>query len=246
MANNKYKILLVEDDPGIRSIMKTMLETADYQVIAADTCMLGKTLYTSYQPDVVILDLGLPDQDGMHLLEFVRRDSLTPIIVLSARSDDRDKVGALDAGANDYVTKPFSSAELLARIRMVLRNYQHRSESGKFPGGKFQVKDLEIDYDARQVFIRGEEVRLSQTEYNIVALLSEHSGKMMTYSAIIKGVWGYSDEGSVKKLQVNMANIRKKFGVKPGEIWCITNELGVGYRMNSGGILEQMKSETEK
>ena len=182
------------------------------------------------------MDLGLPDMDGMCFLEFVRRDSLTPIIVLSARSNDRDKVNALDTGANDYVTKPFSSEELLARIRMILRNY-HRADSGKLPGGKFHVRDLVIDYDARQVFIAGEEVKLSQTEYNIVALLSEHCGKMMTYAAIIKGVWGYPDEGSTKKLQVNMANIRKKFGVKPGEARYITNELGVGYRMNgeSGG-----------
>lgn len=232
MTNNKYKILLVEDDANIRSVMAAMLETADYQVILADTCSLGKMLYTSHQPDVVILDLGLPDMDGMHFLSFVRQDSLTPIIVLSARSDDRDKVIALDAGANDYVTKPFSSAELLARIRMVLRNYQHRSVSGKFPGGKFQIRDLTIDYDARQIYIGEKEIKLSQTEYNIVALLSEHCGKMMTYSAIIKGVWGHPDEGSTKKLQVNMANIRKKFGVKPGDSWYISNELGVGYRMN--------------
>ena len=180
----------------------------------------------------MILDLGLPDMDGMEFLSFARRDSLTPVIVLSARSDDQDKVRALDGGANDYVTKPFSSAELLARVRTVLRNYQHRADSGKLPGGRFHVRDLVIDYDARQVFVRGGEVKLSQTEYNIVALLSEHCGKMMTYSAIIKGVWGRSDEGSVKRLQVNMANIRKKFGVKPGGSWYITNELGVGYRMN--------------
>ncbi len=232
MENNKYKILLIEDDCNIRSIMIPMLETADYQVICADSCGMGKALFQSYHPDVVILDLGLPDQDGMHFLDFVRRDSLTPIIVLSARSDDTDKVHALDAGANDYVTKPFSSAELLARIRMMLRNYQHRSDSGKFPGGKFRLQDLTIAYDARQVFVGEKEIKLSQTEYNIVALLSENCGKMMTYTAIIKGVWGYPYEGSVKKLQVNMANIRKKFGVRPGESWYISNELGVGYRMN--------------
>ncbi len=233
MLNNKYKILLVEDDENIRAVMTTMLESADYQVILAGTCKLAQTLFTSYRPDVVILDLGLPDMDGMCFLQFVRQDSLTPIIVLSARSDDDDKVRALDAGANDYVTKPFSAAELLARIRMTLRNYQHRADSGKLPGGTFKVRDLLIDYNARQVFIAGQEIKLSQTEYNIVALLSEHCGKMMTYSAIIKGVWGYPDEGSIKKLQVNMANIRKKFGVKPGEARYITNELGVGYRMNS-------------
>lgn len=232
MTNNKYKILLVEDDANIRSIMETMLESAGYHVLAADTCGLAKVLYASHTPDAVILDLGLPDADGMTFLSYVREYALTPIIVLSARGNETDKVIALDAGANDYVTKPFSSAELLARIRMVLRNYRHRSDSGKLPGGKFRSQELVIDYDARQVFVKGQEIKLSQTEYNIVALLSEHCGKMMTYSTIIKGVWGYPDEGSIKKLQVNMANIRKKFGVKPGEVWCITNELGVGYRMN--------------
>ena len=232
MGNNKHKILFVEDDLCIQSVMTTLLEAADYQVVVAGTCGFAQELYISHQPDIVILDLGLPDMDGMNFLKFVRATSLTPVMVLSARTDDRDKVMALDAWANDYVTKPFSSDELLARIRMMLRNYQHRPYSGKFPDEKFQIRDLVIDYRARQVFIGGHEIKLSQTEYNIIALLSEHCGKMMTYSAIVRGVWGYSDEGSTKKLQVNMANIRKKFGVKPGDSWYITNELGVGYRMN--------------
>ncbi len=234
MTNNKYKILLVEDDANIRVVVAALLETEGYQVIWADTCALAHTLFVSHQPDVVILDLGLPDRDGMQLLELVRRDSLTPVLVRSARSDDRDKVTALDAGANDYVTKPFSSEELLARIRMLLRNYRHRADRGRLPGGRLQVQDMLIDYDARQVFVGEREIKLSQTEYNILAFLSEHCGKMMTYSAIIRGVWGYPDERSTKKLQVNMANIRKKLGVKPGEARYITNELGVGYRMNVG------------
>ena len=233
MTNNKYKILLVEDDSNIQTVLTTILEAEDYQVIVADTCIAAEGLFSCYQPYVVILDLGLPDRDGMSFIRFARRDSLIPIIVLSARTDEKDKVAALDAGANDYVTKPFSAQEMLARIRSVLRNYRHRADEGKLPGGKFKVKDMVIDYDARQVFIGGNEIKLSQTEYNIVALLSEHCGKMMTYSAIIKEVWGYADSGSVKKLQVNMANIRKKFGVRHGEGTYITNELGVGYRMNS-------------
>lgn len=232
MTNNKYKVLLIEDDENLRSVMATMLGAAGYQVILAETCNLAITLFTSHLPDVSILDLGLPDMNGMRFLEFVRKSSLSPIIVLSARNNDTDKVLALDAGANDYVTKPFSSAELLARIRMVLRNFQHRADSGKLPNGTFRTKDMLIHYDARQVFVHGQEVSLSQTEYNIVAFLSEHCGKMMTYSAIIKEIWGYPDEGSTKRLQVNMANIRRKFGIKPGESWCISNELGVGYRMN--------------
>ena len=232
MTNNRYKIMVVEDDAKIQMILSTMLGSSGYQVILAQNCAMAKTLYASYRPDLIILDLGLPDADGMYFLEFVKKDSLTPVIVLSARSDEKDKVLALDGGATDYVTKPFSRAELLARVRTALRNSRHSADAGRLPGGKFTFKDLEIEYDARRVSINGQEIRLTQTEYNIVALLSEHCGKMMTYSAIIKEIWGYSDEGSVKKLQVNMANIRKKFGVRPGEAKYFTNELGVGYRMN--------------
>ncbi len=230
--NNQYKILVVEDESNIRNLLTTMLEAAGYQVIQAATCENAKAMHASYLPDLVILDLGLPDADGMRFLDTIRQTSAVPVIVLSARSDERDKVEALDAGANDYVTKPFGSAELLARVRSTLRNHRHSSQEGRLPGGKFSVDELVIDYDARQIFIQGEEVKLTQTEYNIVALLSEHCGKVLTYSAIIKAIWGYPDEGSVKKLQVNMANIRKKFGAKPGKTSYISNELGVGYRMN--------------
>lgn len=232
MSNNKYKILLVEDEDNIRRFISAMLEAGGYQVIIAQTCSAAQTMYVSHRPDLIILDLGLPDADGINLLKTVREDSATPIIVLSARTDERDKVEALDMGANDYVTKPFGSAELLARVRSALRNSRHSSDEGRLPGGKFTLNDLVIDYDARRVFIKTQEIKLTQTEYNIVALLSEHCGKMMTYSAIIKSIWGHPVEGSIKKLQVNMANIRKKFGAKPGENNYIINELGVGYRMN--------------
>ena len=233
MKQNKYKILLVEDEANIRNLVATMLETAGYQTILADSCQDAKTMHASHLPDLIILDLGLPDADGMNLVSFVRKDSLTPIIVLSARAGEADKIAALDAGANDYITKPFGAGELLARVRAVLRNNRFSAEAGRLPGGKFTFKDLIIDYDARQVFLKGEEIRLTQTEYNIVALLSENCGKMMTYAAIIKAIWGgYAQEGSIKKLQVNMANIRKKFGDRPGEQNYIANELGVGYRLN--------------
>lgn len=233
MPNNKYKVLLVEDENNIRNLVTTILKSAGYQVVVAEICERALGMYTSHLPDIIILDLGLPDRDGMYFLKKVRDDSLTPIIILSARSNERDKVVALDAGANDYVTKPFSSAELLARVRAALRNTRHSSEEGKLPGGKFTLEGLVIDYDGRQVFVDEKEVKLTQIEYNIVAFLSEHAGKMMTYTAIIKAIWGYPDEGSVKKLQVNMANIRRKLGIKPGEAKYIINELGVGYRMNS-------------
>lgn len=210
-----------------------MLGAAGYQTILAESCSNAKTLYASYLPDLIILDLGLPDMDGMNLLDYVRKDSTTPIIILSARANETDKIIALDRGANDYITKPFGSGELLARVRAALRNNRFSADEGRLPGGKFALKDLIIDYDARQVFLKGEQVKLTQTEYNIVALLSENCGKMMTYATIIKSIWGgYAQEGSIKKLQVNMANIRKKFGDRPGEQNYIANELGVGYRLN--------------
>lgn len=234
MSNNKYKILLVEDDRNIRNLVKTILEAGGYQVISAETCGLAGSMYASYRPDLVLLDLGLPDRDGSCLLKDIRKTSLVPVIVLSARFEEHDKVEALDSGANDYVTKPFGSAELLARVRTALRN-SHQSDDENRRAGRFTWKDMVIHYEARQVFIGGTEVKLTQTEYNIIALLSEHSGKMMTYAAIIEAIWGFADTGSVKKLQVNMANIRKKLGGKPGTAGYITNELGVGYRMDGQG-----------
>lgn len=231
--NNKYKILLVEDDVHIRIMVSAMLDSAGYQVIEAGTCATATTLAVSHMPDLIVLDLGLPDADGTELLKSVREHSLTPVIVLSARSDERDKVEALDLGANDYITKPFSAAEFLARVRSVLRFSRHSADAGALAGGKFRVRDLTIEYDSRRVFIGDREIHLTQTEYNIVALLSESSGKVLTYSAIIKAIWGYPDSGSIKKLQVNMANIRRKFGASPGKSSYIINELGVGYRMNA-------------
>lgn len=231
MNNNKYKILVIEDEKNINNLLTNLLGTSGYKVISATSCKSGAMLFESHRPDLVILDLGLPDYDGMVLLNKIRKGFLTPVIVLSARSEESDKVEALDAGANDYVTKPFSSAELVARVRSALRNTRHSAEVGKLPGGKFKSNGLVIDYDARRVFINESEIKLTQTEYNIIAFLSEHSGKVMTYTAIIREIWGYNDLNSTKKLQVNMANIRKKFGAKPGENNYIFNELGVGYRM---------------
>lgn len=227
MNSNKYKILIVEDDNNICSFVKTILETNSYQVICAGTCQQGMMMSASHVPDLIILDLGLPDRDGLELIKAVRENSAVPILVLSARALEQDKVIALDLGANDYVTKPFGTAELVARVRAALRS--RRSIDGN--GGKFLLHDLVIDYDRRQVSVAGCEVKLTQTEYNILAFLSEHTGKVLTYSTIIGSVWGHIDEGSTKKLQVNMANIRRKLGSKPGDNRYIINELGVGYRI---------------
>lgn len=234
MTANKYTILVIEDESNINNIVSALLQANGYKTISARSCGSGKMLFASHHPDLVILDLGLPDADGTEFLREIRRDSFTPVIVLSARTEESEKVDALDLGANDYVTKPFGSAELIARVRSALRSSRRSTDSDMFNGSIYESNGLKIDYDARRIFIDNAEIKLTQTEYNIIALLSEHSGKVLTYSYIIKAIWGYNDIGSVKKLQVNMANIRKKFGAKPGKKNYIVNELGVGYRMNDG------------
>ncbi len=231
--NNKYKILIIEDEENIRKFVTALFEANDYQVLTAQTAEAGLLMFASHLPDLVILDLGLPDLEGTEFLKAIRKNYLTPVIVLSARTNERDKVEALDLGANDYVTKPFGSAELLARVRSILRNNRHSADEGKFPGGKFVSGGMVIDYDARKFYLDNEEIKLTQTEFNIMALLSEHFGRVLTYQAIIKEIWGYSDSGSTKKLQVNMANIRRKLSLKPGENQYISNELGLGYRMHN-------------
>ena len=231
MSNNKFKILVIEDDDNICSVLEAILEANNYQVLIAKTCQQGIMMYTSHMPDLVLLDLGLPDKDGLEMIRAARQSDAKPIIVLSARTNETDKVAALDLGANDYITKPFGTAELLARVRAALRNNRHGTEAGSATGGKFTLLDMEIDYDRRMVTIGGEDIHLTQTEYNILAYLSQHTGKVLTYATIIRKIWGTTDIGGVKKLQVNMANIRKKLGSKPGDNRYIVNELGVGYRM---------------
>lgn len=233
--NNRYKVLVIEDESNIRSFVKTILHANEYQVLLADSCQCGIMMYGSHMPDLVILDLGLPDCDGLEFVRHIRKTDATPIIVLSARTTEDDKITALDLGANDYVTKPFGTGELLARVRAALRSCQI-SRDAALPNGKFVLFDLTIDYNRRLVAVGGREVKLTHTEYNILDFLSQNAGKVLTYSAIIKQIWGYDDSGSIKKLQVNMANLRKKLGAKPGAENYIINELGVGYRMNDATV----------
>ena len=229
MSNNKYKILVIEDESNIRSFVQTVLEAGGYHVLTASTCSQGEMMFSSHVPDMVILDLGLPDGDGLDFIRSVRMDSTTPILVLSARTMESDKVEALDLGANDYMTKPFGTAELMARVRAALRIRMLAGEVSV--GSVYHIGDLIIDCERRIITIGGNEVKLTQTEFNILTLLAQHRGKMLTYSTIIRRIWGSMDEGSIKKLQVNMANIRKKLGIRPGDNRYIINELGVGYRM---------------
>ena len=230
--SNKFKVLIIEDEINICNFVKTILETNGYQVVYAPSAAEGKTMFLSHRPDLLILDLGLPDLDGTEVIKQVREEAGTPIIILSARTNEADKVKALDLGADDYITKPFGTNELLARVRAALRGYRRREAENEMPNDKFSVSDMVIDYSYRKITIDGQEIKLTQTEYNVLELLSMHAGKVMTYAEINKKVWGFSDSGSIKKLQVNMANIRKKLGEKPGENRYIANELGIGYRMN--------------
>lgn len=229
--NNKFKILIIEDEINICNLLETILNTNGYQVISAHTCRDGIMMMLSNVPDLVILDLGLPDRDGLEFIREIRKTDATPILVLSARMNEKDKVRALDFGANDYVTKPFGNAELLARVRAALRNRKTMEIEG-VGDGEFRLHDMVIDYARRMVTIGGEEVKLTRTEYNILEILSQNQGKVLTYAAIIRKIWGPTDDGGVKKLQVNLANIRKKLGSKPGDNRYIINELGVGYRIS--------------
>ena len=230
MSNNKYKVIVIEDEYNIQSFMQAILEAHGYQVILAASGAQAKMMINSWLPDLIILDLGLPDLDGQDLIQEIRDKTTAPIVVVSARTGEADKVEALDRGANDYMTKPFGTEELLARVRAALRN--SRGAAGKvLREGIFRVGDMTIDYDIRRVYIENREINLTQTEYNIVSLLSQYAGKVMTYDAIIRAIWGTNEVGGIKKLQVNMANIRRKMGAEPGANRYILTEMGVGYRM---------------
>lgn len=231
MSNNKFKILVIEDEINICNLLETILTTNGYQVITVGTCKEGITMMLSNVPDLVILDLGLPDRDGLEFIREIRKEDVTPILVLSARTNEKDKVKALDLGANDYITKPFGNAELLARVRAALRNRRTMEVEG-VGEGVFRLHDMTIDYARRLVTIGEEEIKLTRTEYNILEILSQNPGKVLTYAAIIRKIWGPTDDGGIKKLQVNLANIRKKLGSKPGDNKYIINELGVGYRIS--------------
>ena len=232
MGNNKYKVLIVEDDQSILGFVQTILETNGYQVLTAERCRQGLLIFSSYTPDLVVLDLGLPDMDGGEFIRQVRLFSTVPIIVLSARTEENDKVSALDLGANDYITKPFGTAELLARVRAALRASRNRARVA--PSNLFTVDDLVIDYDKHQVLIHGENARLTANEYRIVSLLGKYAGKVLTYDSIIKELWGPKAKNDNQILRVNMANIRRKIEENPGQPKYIFTEVGVGYRMREG------------
>ena len=233
--NIREKILIVEDEKTIAHFISTILNTNGYEALLARTGAEALSMISSHCPDLVILDLGLPDMDGMDILQQLRTWSSLPVVVVSARSHERDKVAALDLGADDYLTKPFGTDELLARVRTAIRHTRTVSDNNEVAQkGTYTVGELTIDYNKHQVLIRGENAKLTLSEFRIVALLGKYAGKVLTYDFIIKELWGPRAGGDNQILRVNMANIRRKIEENPAEPKYIFTEVGVGYRMAEG------------
>ena len=222
----KSRILVVEDDPAISNLIRTTLETQEYQYHTAQNGAGALMEVISYKPDVMILDLGLPDMDGLEVLQKLRSWSDVPVIIISARTKEQEKVSALDLGADDYITKPFGTGELMARIRTSLRHSHAQA-----PGHVYKALDLEIDFEKRLIRLRGEEVHLTQIEYQLLTLLAENSGRVLTYSYIMNAIWGPYMDNNNQILRVNMANIRRKLEQNPAQPQYVFTEIGVGYRM---------------
>ena len=231
-TNLHYKILIIEDDPGISNFIKTTVSTAGYDAIVTGNGKTALQMISSHCPDCILLDLGLPDIDGDEIIRSVRSWTQTPIIVISARSMEEDKAAALDDGADDYVTKPFGTVELLARIRTAMRHTRTTAESSEIGmTGSYRVGSLEIDYKKMRVCMDGQDVHLTPNEFKIVALLGKHAGRVMTYRAMLRELWGPSVSMDNKILRVHMASIRRKIEPDPNEPRYIFTEVGVGYRM---------------
>lgn len=228
--DHKISILVIEDDPGIANFIHVVLTANGYHALLAKRGADAMMMISSHCPELILLDLGLPDMDGGEILRAVRGWSSVPVIVVSARTHEQDKVAALDLGADDYVTKPFGSAELLARIRTALR---HAESAPNLQGSTvpYHCGELTVDYDKRRITVAGEDAHLTLTEYKIVALLSRYGGRVMTYDQIIKEVWGPNSGGDKQILRVNMAHIRRKIEQNPAEPHYLFTEMGVGYRM---------------
>lgn len=231
----KISVLIIEDEKSICDFIGKTLDSHEYKVTAANNGKDGLALITSSLPDLVLLDLGLPDMDGMDIIRKTREWSSLPIIVISARTQEKEKVQALDAGADDYITKPFATFELLARIRTAIRHNNKLSDDSQNANRPYAADGLTIDFERRLVTLHGKEIHLTRVEYKIVSLLAKNSGKVMTYDTLIDQVWGpYADDNN-RILRVNMANIRRKIEENPGEPKYIFTELGVGYRMLEDG-----------
>ena len=228
---NKLTILVVEDDSSIKNLITTTLKAHEYHYLSAGNGKTAIVEASSHNPDIILMDLGLPDMDGVEVIKKIRTWSSVPIIVISARSEDTDKIDALDAGADDYLTKPFSVEELLARLRVTQRRLAimqggTQEEKSTFTNGK-----LMLDYGAGCAYMDGKELHLTPIEYKLLCLLSKHVGKVLTHTYITQEIWGRSWENDVASLRVYMATLRKKIESEPDMPQYIQTHIGVGYRM---------------
>lgn len=227
----KTTILIVEDEKNIVNFIAASMPTEEYRVLISGTGKDAISVISSQMPDLILLDLGLPDMDGMEIIRSVRAWSSIPIVVLSARYAETEKVKALDLGADDYITKPVGSSELMARIRTALRHSNRLNTDTKQANRPYRSKDLTVDFEKHMVTIGGNEIHLTQIEFKIISLLARNSGKVMTYDTIISNIWGpYADDDN-SILRVNMAHIRRKLEANPGEPKYVFTEIGIGYRM---------------
>jgi two-component system, OmpR family, KDP operon response regulator KdpE len=229
MSANGPRVLIVEDEPPIRRFLRASLHANGYEVIEADTAEQGVRDAATQQPDLLILDLGLPDFDGLDVIRRVREWSTVPIIVLSARGQESDKVAALDAGADDYLTKPFGVGELLARLRVSLRHANRRDDGAENP--EFAVRNLRVDFARRLVFLDGEELRLTPIEYRLLTTLVKHAGKVVSHQQLLKEVWGPHATRQTQYLRVYMGHLRHKIEADPARPEILLTEAGVGYRL---------------
>lgn len=227
---NKIKIMIIEDEDAISNFIATTLKANTYAPLVARSASEALSMIPSHCPDLILLDLGLPDMDGIEILKKIREWSSTPVIVVSARGEESDKVEALDLGADDYIAKPFGTSELLARIRTALR-HSMKNISGTSTADIFRTKGLMIDFDKRLVSVDGKDVHLTQIEFKIVSLLAKSAGRVLTYDFIITELWGPYAVKDNQILRVNMANIRRKLEKNPASPEYIFTEVGVGYRM---------------
>lgn len=225
--NEKRTILVIEDDKYISHFIDISLSKEGYHVLVAETAEEGMFLFSSHRPDIILLDLGLPDRDGVDLLRDVRAFSDVPILIVSARGQEKEKIAALDLGANDYITKPFYMGELMARIRVAERSLQNAGEEPK--DSQFSCDWLTVDYEKRKVYVSGNEIHLTPTEYKTLLLLIANKGKVLTHNYIIRQIWGY-EGGDSKSVRVFMANLRRKLEKDTAHPRFILTEVGVGYR----------------
>jgi len=227
----KDRILIVDDEINICHFLTAVLTANGYDTMIAQTGKDACSMIASNPFDLVLLDLGLPDTDGTNVIESIRSWSELPIIVISARMQESDKVQALDMGADDYITKPFGSSEFLARVRTAIRHYRAKDDKKSVFTGRLNISDLTIDFEKHQVLVAGENAHLTQIEFRIVALLGQNAGKVLTYDHMLREIWGPEMTGDNQILRVNMANIRRKIENNPADPKYIFTEIGIGYRL---------------